>query len=253
VNYFKSNPDAVLDTRPPEEKLEELDSRLAEVELETSDKFTFLIHQKSLNYIVYGENSVEALRSHIALGQFYNENHRPVSALRHMQKVAQLRPLNQIDRIEEVVIAVETADAHLALRNENRAESQKHVNQASDVLRPFLDEAIEDPVLRYRRDLAKARIFAARGRMANAMEQYLIAADSLEAATGGEPTTVTAKLYDELAEPAAAAKLGDKSGEFYTKAWQTFTDLGMEESAASIQVHLPRDRRIEGDDDDDPL
>jgi tetratricopeptide (TPR) repeat protein len=253
VNYFKTNPEAVLDTRPPEEKLEELDSRLTESELETTEKFTLLIHQKSLNYIIYGENSVEALRSHLALGQFYNENHRPVSALRHIQKVAQLRQTNSVDRIEEVTIAIETADAHLALRNENRAESQKHVSQAADALRPFVDEVIDDPMLRYRRDLAKARIAAARARIANAMEQYLIAADALDEANGGEATHVTAKLYVEMGDTATAGKLTEKAGEYYTRAWQIFTDLGMEESAASIQAKLPRERELGVDEDDDTI
>jgi tetratricopeptide (TPR) repeat protein len=251
VGYFKANPDAVLDTRPPEEKLEDLESRLTDLELETSEKFTALIHQKSLNYIVYGEDSVEALRSHIALGQFYNENHRPVSALRHMQKVAQLKQTNPVDRPTEIAIAVETADAHLAMRNENRAESQKHVNQASDALRPFADDQIDDALLRYRRDLAKARIFAARGRYGNAMEQYLIAVESLDEANSGDPTSVTAKLFREIAENAETAKLADQAGEYYRKAWQTFTDLGMEESAASIRAKVPP--QFDEEDEDDPV
>jgi hypothetical protein len=252
VGYFKANPDAVLDTRPPEEKLEDLEARLTDAELETSEKFTALIHQKSLNYIVYGENSIEALRSHLALGQFYNENHRPVSALRHLQKVAQLKQTNPLDRPTDIAIAVETADAHLALRNENRAESQKHVNQASDALRTFTDDEIDDAFLRYRRDLAKARILAARGRYGNAMEQYLIAMDSLSDANSGDPTSVTAKLFREIAENAETAKLTDQAGEYYRKAWQTFTDLGMEESAATIQAKVPR-KQFDEDEDDDQL
>jgi tetratricopeptide (TPR) repeat protein len=168
-----------------------------------------------------------------------------------MQKVAQLKQTNPVDRPTEIAIAVETADAHLAMRNENRAESQKHVNQASDAIRAFTDEPIDDAQLRYRRDLANARILAARGRYGNAMEQYQAAVEALDEANSGDPTPVTAKLYREIAENAEAAKLTDQAGEYYRKAWQTFTDLGMEESAATIQAKVPQ--RQFSEDDDDPV
>jgi hypothetical protein len=232
----------VLDTRPPEEKLETLESRLTEFDLETTEKFTILIHQKSLNYIIYGEDSPESMRSHLSLGQFYNENHRPISALRHLQKVTELREANRLDRTEEICLAVEIAEAHLAMRNENKIDPQKQVGRASDALRNFVDEPIDNPALRYRRDLAKARILAARAKYAPAHEQYLIAANSLDEANGGEPSPVTAKLYREIAENADTGKLGDIAKRFYRSAWQTFTDLGMQESAASIHPNVPLEK-----------
>jgi hypothetical protein len=77
----------------------------------------------------------------------------------------------------------------------------------------------------------------------------LIAVDSLNEANGGEPSNVTAKLFLEIAENADAGKIGDTAKRFYRRAWQTFTDLGMEESAASIFAKVPREP-IESDDDD---
>jgi hypothetical protein len=248
VSYFRNNPDAVLDTRPPEEKLQTLESRLTDFDLETTEKFTILIHQKSLNYIIYGEDSPEAMRSHLSLGQFYNENHRPISALRHLQRVVELREVNSLEPPEQICLAVELAGAHLAMRNENRIEAHKQVGRASEALRNYMDEPIDDPALRYRRDLAKARILAARGEYAAAHEQYLITVDSLDEANGGEPSNVTAKLYAEIAENADMGKLGNIAKGFYRRAWQTFTDLGMEESATSIFPKVPK-RPIESDDD----
>ena len=235
VSYFKNNPDAVIDTRPPEAKLEELDCKLSEYDLETSDKFTYLIHQKSLNYIVYGENSVESLRSHAALGAFYNENHRPLSALRHLQKAVSLEQTNTIDRNEKITINVEIAEAHLALRNDNRQESQRQIQAATDALKDIYDEPIQDdPNLRYRRDLAKARVMAARGKYEQALSQFEIARNSLEEANDNEETNMSAKLYVEIAETAEAAKDKKKSHSYYKKAYETFIDLGMEESAKVI-------------------
>ncbi|OHS98529.1 hypothetical protein TRFO_08790 [Tritrichomonas foetus] len=251
VSYFKNNPDAVIDTRPPEAKLEELDCRLSEYDLETSDKFTYLIHQKSLNYIVYGENSIESLRSHAALGAFYNENHRPLSALRHLQKALSLQQTNSIERNELITLNVEIAEAHLALRNDNRQESLKQIQYATEALKDILDDPIEDDArLRYRRDLAKARISAAKGKFEQALSQYEIARNSLEEANDNEDTNVTAKLYVEMAETAEAAKNAKKSGDYYSRAYETFIDLGMEESAAVIQPKVPQDnQRIDSDDD----
>jgi tetratricopeptide (TPR) repeat protein len=242
VTYFKNNPDAVVDTRPPEDKLAELTTRLEDYDLETTDKFTILIHQKSLNYILYGETSIEALRSHLALGVFYGDNHRPVSALRHLQKVASLKQNYELERTEEITLAVETADAHLQLRSDNRVESQKHINQAAEVIKSVQDEDIEDPLLKYRRDLVKSRILAARGRVENAMRQYEITLESLSAVTGGEDSNMTAKLYLEIAQTAEAAKDTEKAGDFYARSYQMFSDLGMEESAAAILPKVPKER-----------
>jgi hypothetical protein len=155
VSYFKNNPDAVLDTRPPEEKLETLESRLTDFDVEATEKLTILIHQKSLNYIIYGEDSPEATRSHLSLGAFYNDNHRPKSALRHLQRVVELREENGLEHPEEIRLAIELADAHLAMRNENRIEAHKQVGLASEALRNFMEEPINDPALRYHRDPAK--------------------------------------------------------------------------------------------------
>jgi tetratricopeptide (TPR) repeat protein len=242
VTYFKNNPDAVVDTRPPEDKLAELTTRLDDYDLESSDKFTILIHQKSLNYILYGETSIEALRSHLALGVFYSENHRPVSALRHLQKVASLAQSHTLEKSEEITLAVETADSHLQLRSDNRTETQKRINQAAEAIRSVQDEPVEDTLLKYRRDLVKARILAARGRVENAMRQYEITLESLNAVTGGEDSNLTAKLYLEIAETADAAKDAEKAGDYYARSYQMFVDLGMEESAAAVQAKVPKDR-----------
>lgn len=241
VSYYQNNPDVVLDTRSPEEKMEELDSKLQDYDLESTEKFKILIHQKSLNYIMYGENSVEALKSHIALGLFYNENQRPSSALRHFLKAHIIEQLVQVEREDSIIIGIETAEAHIALRNDNRVESQKHINQAIESLSPFYDEQIEDHLLRYKKDLAYGHILNATGKFAQALEQYRAAYDSLNETNEGIDSPVTAKLFIEMAQAAEGLKDAKLAGEYYQKAYTTFMDCGMEESAAMFESKLPRD------------
>ena len=118
VVYFRNNPDAV-DIRPPADKLQDLYDKLDE-DLEPSLKFTTLIQIKSAQYMLHGENSVEALRAHAQLGFFYNENLRPQSALRHLEKAHMLERTNTIEPEETIEIAVETAQAHISLKNESK-------------------------------------------------------------------------------------------------------------------------------------
>ena len=242
VAYFKNNPDANLDMRPPTEKLAEFESRLRDFGLESEDKFEILIHEKSLNHIIHGENSVEVLRSCLALGEFYNENQRPGSALRHLQKASQIKQAHRVGASEEIRIAVETAAAYLALRGPDRAENQKHLDKASEALKGVLDCEIDDAELRYRRDLVKARMLLARNKIEAAMRQYDVAMESLDEVNAGEDSVASAKLYQEVAGAAETAKDSEKAGDYFLKAYTAFTRLGLKENAAMIKQKVPKDK-----------
>ena len=251
VVYFRNNPDAV-DIRPPAEKLQDLYDKLEE-DLEPSLKFTTLIQIKSAQYMLHGENSAEALRAHAQLGFFYNENLRPQSALRHLEKAHSLERTNTIEREETIEIAVETAQAHISLKNESKKNTTtRHVMQAEETLRPYYDEEIEDLHLRYKRNLVKARIFSAKKKYDEALELYEIALQTLQEENDGEETPEEAKLFVEMAETAELRNLRRKAGNYYKRAYDIFQNLGMEESAKNIEDKLPdSDDEDEGEDEEE--
>lgn len=251
VVYFRNNPDAV-DIRPPAEKLQDLYDKLEE-DLEPSLKFTTLIQIKSAQYMLHGENSAEALRAHAQLGFFYNENLRPQSALRHLEKAHSLERTNTIEPEETIEIAVETAQAHISLKNESKKNTTtRHVMQAEETLRPYYDTEIEDLHLRYKRNLVKARIFSAKKKYDEALELYEIALQTLQEENDGEETPEEAKLFVEMAETAELRNLRRKAGNYYKRAYDIFQNLGMEESAKNIEDKLPdSDDEDEGEDEEE--
>jgi hypothetical protein len=236
--YFKKNPD-VADTRPAVSKLTELDSRLYDYEFESDEKFTVLVRQSSLNFILYGEDSVESLRTHLALGVYYGENLRHESAVRHLQKAAYLMLNHRLEKDERISLAVELAEAHLHLCNHNRKQSKKHVTMAIEAMKLIQNDEIDDQMLRYRADLVTARILAARKKFSRALLQYEVALESLEAIRGEEWLVVKARIYLEMAEAAESSKDAAQAEEYYTLSYQTYVDLGMTESAAAIQDKVP--------------
>jgi hypothetical protein len=231
--YFRENPNAVIDLDPPEIKIQKLNKRLESFDLEVAEKFHILMQIKSAVYILYGENSVEALMIHAKLGRLYNESHRPQSALRHLQKSQELLKTYSIDKNELIAIAVETSEAHLALRSDNRQDSQLHIKQALDLLAPYMNEEIDDADLRYRRNLVNARAFAADKKYNEALEQYQLARRAIEGQDSKGSTI--ANLYTEISKFAESTGNIEKATEYAGLAFELFLKLGMKGSAKYIQ------------------
>lgn len=232
--YFKDpSHSGELNTQPPEEKLEVLKNDV-DLMLKIEDKLANLIDQKALSYIIYGENSVEACRAHIALGKLYNEMHRPVSAYRHLDKAQTfLAPEGKESLVEPeelIELHVETAEACLAHRNDNKTATKGYMDSAEAYFGKVKDKEIDDPQLKYKRDLIHARLLAAKGKYEDALAQYKKALDSLRDVTGDEEDYRTAKLYAEIGETAEAGK-SPEAVDYYRLAYSTFDKLGMEESA----------------------
>ena len=238
VAFFKSNPDAV-DLRPPTEKLTELEDQVEAGDQDASARFTTLMQIKSLQYMLHGEDSPESLRAHVALGKFYNENHRPESALRHFEKAKQLSQTNEIEENEEIEIAVEMAQAHVAIKSEKKAQNTKHANAAASIIEPYEDVDIYDAMLKYKRDAVKARIAHAKGQNREAIELYETALQSLDEAHDGEEVSDMAKLRIEKAECYEAVKRPKLARKEYQKAYDVYWNLGMEESARNLEGKLP--------------
>lgn len=245
--YFKENPDAEIDLDSPEIKLQKLEDRLQLFDVDNSEKFQILIKIKAMTYILYGEDSVQSLRIHARLGKLYNDNHRPQSALRHLQKAQDLSGKFHVDQSELISIAVETAEAHLSLRSDNKQESQKHTSQAMEILSPYVSVEIKDLELKYRRDLANARSFTAAKKYEQALEQYLFAKETLQQVDNSDSFLQLAKLYVEISDVAESMKDKEKVQEYACLAYEMFLKLGMSGSAQIIKDKVDPEKKREID------
>lgn len=226
INYFKNNPDA-KDTTPPDSKLEQLEEKLQE-ELSPSDRFTVLVRQKALRYIVFGENSAEAYKSHEAIGVFYNDSNRFSSALRHLNKAKQLEPTHkeEIEPEDIMRVNIEIAYAHLNLRGEKASENKKHVKKADETIKPYYEESIEDKRLCYKRDVTCARIKAEEKSYDESIQFYVNSCDSLQST---ECTQLeSANLLVEFGDVCLTAEKPDEARTNYQNALDIFN--GFEEN-----------------------
>ena len=204
-NYYASNPDVQIDTRPPKEKLEEIDKKLGDGgDMDENEKFDLLVQQKSLRSLVYGENSPESVQSMTALGAFYNEQGHPDSALRHLSKAKQTEKTTEISEEDSFKLAVELADANLNASSSSKQERNKKIDAADKALSPHIETETEDKKLGYRRDLYVAEISAKKRRYEQAAKFYEKAGDHFLDAHE-EKTKEMAELYVKGAESAHAA------------------------------------------------
>lgn len=133
TNYFKANP-GLQDLSTPEEKLEALTQKLSDnPSMPTSERFTALSQQKTMRYLIYGDDSIEMLRSYVALGIFYNENRRYESAIRNLEQAQKLEKSHPLEKKDSFIVALELAEAHLSIEN----NKSKHASAASAALQPF--------------------------------------------------------------------------------------------------------------------
>ena len=246
VSYFNNNPEIPLDKRAPTEKLEEIDAKLTG-DLEDTERFNLLVQKKSLSFLAYGENSPESFHALCQLGEFYNQQNRPESALRHLARAQQISKTVEITDEEGLAMAVEVADAYLTSRANTRQESSKNLNAAEAALRPYDDVDTDDKMVKYKRDLLNARIKGRRGKFDDALDKYEDAVKSLDKANDGETNSATAALFAEMGECAEAGKDKKKAKKWYQKAYQTFLDLDMAESARMIEPKLQHLEESESD------
>ncbi|EAY20630.1 hypothetical protein TVAG_163260 [Trichomonas vaginalis G3] len=248
VTYFKNNPDAAQDIRPPDEKLSDIETAL-QGQLQASEKFSLLVQQKALRFINYGENSPEAFRSFLAIGAFYNEQKRPDSAIRHLNKAKALQEQQkcEVSPDEDAQLAVELADAHLSYK------TQKHTRDAFEALRPHLETEIEDIKYRHRRDLYKARCYNYLEQLDEAQEPYAAALETYDEAhqppegqennekendQRKETQKEHAKLYCEAADAAERLNHIKTAKRYYREAMNIYSDLGIEQASKGLEIKI---------------
>ncbi|OHT06474.1 hypothetical protein TRFO_25502 [Tritrichomonas foetus] len=230
TSYFKANPEAE-DLSSPEEKLENLTKLLEGGGLSTSEKFTALSQQKTMRYLIYGDDSIEMLRSFAALGFFYNENKRYESAIRNLENAHKMETLHPLEEADSFLIALETAEAHLSIEN----NKQKHVSSADSILSPFQNYDVEDPMLKIRFDLAQARILENKKLYEDAESKFKEALEQVDQSNQDE---TLAKLYNEVGDCCVNADDLESAQEFYEKSQKIFASLEMEEEANIVDDKL---------------
>lgn len=168
VTYYQSNP---VDTRTMQEKLEEIESKINDSDMEEDEKFTLLVQRKALNTMIYGENSPESIRAATDFGSFYNSLEKPESALRNLSKAYAASKQVELSEEDAFVLAVELADASLNAKQPSK-EKHKQIVVADNAITPFAEREEGTAQILFRKDLCLARIRAYRQKFEEAISYY---------------------------------------------------------------------------------
>ena len=258
-DYYKNHPNEPIDKRTPDEKYEEIQTKLEDENLTEEEKLPLYIQERMLNFIKYGENSVESFRSYLNVGICYNRTHRQTSAIRNFEKAHQLESCCEPLDYERLLLAVETAEAHMILYSQDMAngkesDANKHINKAQAIIEPAKDSEVEDQELSYRKDLAIAHIYTIKKMYKEAMPFYESGVKGYENAYDDIDDGL-ASLAVQAAENAENVGKEDKEAveakyKFYQKAYDTYVDLGMDEEAEAIKPKLVREKEEEEEEEE---
>lgn len=257
VSYFESNP-SKMDIRDPEEKLKDLQERLNTKNLSPQDKFTILSQINSLMSMLYGEFSIQVLRSEAELGFLYDENLYPLSALRHLEKAHSLEKRFKIGVEESINIAAEIALAHLYLRKKRKI----HIMKAKESIEPYYNSKITNSIIRFKRDLSRSRILAIQKKYNESFQSYQEALDSLQESNSNQISENEGNLCLEIAKiieqgSKSIQNYKEKASEYYMRAHKIFLQIGDKESANNIDLNKLKSKNSNEDkdsiDEDDHL
>ena len=239
VNYYASNP---IDTRTPEDKLEEINEKLTE-ELGEDEMFALLIQKRALSQMIYGENSTEAIIATTELGAFYNKNGKPNSAMRNLAKVQAVAKTADISEEQALTLAVELADACLNASAKSRQDKGKQVATADSALTPHAKTETADLMVSFRRELYLARIRSYRNRWRDSLKFYIEALAQYEPAhpkddndkeKEKEEDIEEANLCVEAGQVAEKCEAWKKAIQLYTKAKGLYEEMEYEEDALRL-------------------
>jgi tetratricopeptide (TPR) repeat protein len=252
ITYFSQNP---IDTRPPQQKLEDIESKLTDGNLERSERFSLIVQKRTLCQLLHGETSPEFIRATTELAQFYNSQNKADSACRNLTKATQYAKQVELSEEDEFALAVELADANLNASAPSKLEKAKQVALADIQLTPYAEYQSPNKMSCFRRDLCLARIRSFRTKWEEALAFYELALQQYpethpppekteeEEQGGGEEEKVPeeANIYVEAAQVAERIQGCEKAPGFYKKAYDMYVKLGYEEDAARIEEKLPEE------------
>lgn len=237
-NFFAQNPDTPLDKRSPQEKLDEINAKLHDLDLEENDRFSLLVQKKAICSLAFGDSSPESFEALTQLGSFYNSQHRPDSALRHLLKAQEISKTIEASEDQIFSIAIEISDAYLTIRPQSKPEQNRNLNNAENALRPYDTYETDDKILEYRKLVIQARIKMLRKQYKDSYELYGKAYESLDAANQGKTTEQTASLFHEMAECSEAGGDPETALDMYQRTYTTFKELGMNDSAKLLKPKI---------------
>ena len=264
AQYYSQNP---IDTRPLPEKLEDVESRLEDGELENDEKFSLLVQRKSLCTMIYGENSPEAVNSSADLGAFYNSLEKYESALRNLSKANAAAQQTELDEADGFKLALELADATLNSKQGSKQERHKQIIIADKALSQYAEFEPGTPTNAFRKDICFARIRAYRQKFEQAIQYYDRALDEYQAYKDEQDQDedetrkenrensdedeekaqdiIEPNLYVEAAQIAEKGKDKDKMDQWYRKAYDLYVDRGFVHEAKRIECKLPSETETE--------
>jgi len=231
VSYFKNNPEEAKDIRSPQEKLNDIELSLSGNQLEPSEKFSLLMQQKALRFLSFGETSKEAFDSYYSLGEFYNQQKRAESALRHLQKAKSLLESSgfQITENEKVLLAVEISEAHIMQNNKS---------QADESIGPHLSETISDPEIRFKRDFLAARLLSLKCFYKDSLMRYESAINAYLEASCGKSDEIIAQIYLDASKVAKKGNNDSVYNRYVMSAYQIFTEHGNQEMSEELAPQI---------------
>lgn len=286
VTYYQSNP---VDTRTMQEKLEEIESKINDSNLEEDEKFTLLVQRKALNTMIYGENSPESIRAATDFGSFYNSLEKPDSALRNLSKAYAASKQTELSEEDAFLLAVELADASL---NSSQPSKEKHkqIVTADNALTPYAEREEGTAQIIFRKDICLARLRAYRQKFEEAVSYYEKALSEYaaykeaekqqekegnngeeeekaekpensekqetneeEEANDKDRDIIEPNLYVEAADIAERANNTDKSNEWYKTAYDMYLDRGYKKAASRIEDKVPKEGGIGEEEEEEAM
>ena len=241
VNFYNNNPEIPIDTRLPKEKLDEIDSKLLDdtIEIDDNERFDLLVQQKSLRFLVFGEVSREAVQSMISIGEFYNKQGHPESAMRHLNKAQQTAKSLLLSADDSLRLALEMATSHLITKTNNKSDQLKNINNAEKLILPHSNTYSEDLIIIYRRDSLIADILNKKQKFEESLEFYIKACEIFIEAHNGQKTQELADLYFTTGNIAKKIENIEKTKLFYNSAYDLYLELGMDDNAQKVKELIP--------------
>lgn len=235
VKFFENNPNISIDKRDPMEKIDSINKRLEAINMTNQERFSLLTQRKSLAFIAFGENTREYFNAVRDLASFYNEQHRPESAQRHLKKVKAMMEHIDLQDDDKLFYAIEFAISHLEAEASTKHEADKHVEIAERFLEPYLDVQTSNDNLNYKRHRAMARIKAQKGLTEDAITLYGDAIVTYTKLRDYQNDEIVAELYVELGSCYEALNDHEEAREAYRSAHGIYMELNLPLKAAQFE------------------
>lgn len=217
---------------------QEAEDQLQSDNLSPQDRFKALDRINNSQHHLYGDNSVEALRSESELGFFLIDHSEPEIALKHFNTARSIEKNNQnVNEEDSAKLAIGTAKAYLAL-------DENHTKQAEEVLQPYTDTQFSSPSLRYNRDMVKAQIHLTKENYSKALETFKEAQKSLRELNSDQDSKEEAELYLKMSKAAEKGRRvldnsDELSNEYNSKAQSILSHIDSDQSNNRVKFVLP--------------